>query len=247
MNKIEVKVLNPEVIETTKKMTALGARLTQHGHQIKNMNDLTYLYDKGATDQFINGLSNLPHPTLFKLSKINVAIVGASRRFLAQITRHQDGVKFVSASLQYSNYSGNADFVVPYHMLGNEEATTKYIESCKKQMDLYTELCDSCGHDEAGYAAPQGLRNILIISATPFEFKHIISQRICRRNTDETRYVMLKIWEQLYELSPEIFGNAGCFCINGNCQEGRFSCGSTITAKTPSEILEEDFSNLCRN
>ena len=45
---------------------------------------------------------------------ITVAIVGASRRFLAQITRHQNEVKFMSASLQYSNYTGQADFAVPF-------------------------------------------------------------------------------------------------------------------------------------
>ncbi len=48
---------------------------------------------------------------------ITVAIVGASRRFLAQITRHQNEVKFMSASLQYSNYTGQADFAVPYSIM----------------------------------------------------------------------------------------------------------------------------------
>ena len=38
--------------------------------------------------------------------------VGASRRFLAQITRHQNEVKFMSASLQYSNYAGHRQSLV---------------------------------------------------------------------------------------------------------------------------------------
>lgn len=58
-----------------------------------------------------------PHPTIQKFAVITVAIVGASRRFLAQITRHQNEVKFMSASLQYSNYTGQADFVVPYSIM----------------------------------------------------------------------------------------------------------------------------------
>lgn len=29
---------------------------------------------------------------------------------------------------------------------------------------------------------------------------NIISQRVCRRNTDETRIVLLKVWKELYEL-----------------------------------------------
>ena len=35
-------------------------------------------------------------------------------------------------------------------------------------MDCYEKLCaEGIGHDAAGYATPQGLRNVLVISATP--------------------------------------------------------------------------------
>ena len=73
-----------------------------------------------------------------------------------------------------------------------------YQVSCQSDMDCYQKLCAAgIGHDAAGYATPQGLRNVLIISATPFQWKHIIGQRVCRRNTDETRIVLLKIWQEL--------------------------------------------------
>ncbi len=49
----------------------------------------------------------------------------------------------------------------------------------------------------AGHATPQGLRNVLVISATRYQWKHIIGQRVYRRNTDETRIVLLKIWQEL--------------------------------------------------
>ena len=85
MKKIEVKILNPESIEQAEKLMVCAARLTQRGH-----------------------------PTIQKFGIINVVVVGASRRFLAQITRHQNEVKYMSASLQYSDYSGVEDFVIPY-------------------------------------------------------------------------------------------------------------------------------------
>ena len=60
-----------------------------------------------------------------------MAVVGASRRFLAQITRHQNEVKFMSASLQYSNYAGQADFAVPYEILNAPAAIRElYLKSC---------------------------------------------------------------------------------------------------------------------
>ena len=102
----------------------------------------------------------------------------------------------MSASLQYSNYTGQADFAVPYEVLAAPAAVRElYLKSCHEGMDCYEKLCaEGIGHDAAGYATPQGLRNVLMISATPYQWKHIIGQRVCRRNTDETRIVLLKIW-----------------------------------------------------
>ena len=240
MNNIEIKVLNPEVISDSKKMMVTAARLTQHGHNVHNMDDFIELFNQDYSDKTVKSLVNLPHPTIQKFGVVNVVIVGASRRFLAQITRHQNEVKFISASCQYSDYSHNADFVIPYELLDNEAGREQYLQSCKDSLAMYEEaICNKVDHDSAAYMLPQGLRNILIISATPFQWKHMIAQRTCRRNTSETRYVMLKIWSELFNIDP-IFFNGGPFCMQGNCKEGRMSCGLPMTG-TPDEILKADF------
>lgn len=102
-------------------------------------------------------------------------------------------------------------------------------------------------HDDAAYLMPQGLRNVLIISATPYQWKHMIAQRVCRRNSSETRYVMLKIWDELYRASKSLFSldQTGPFCMQGACKEGRMACGNPIcTGLKPSEILKADFPNI---
>jgi thymidylate synthase (FAD) len=110
----------------------------------------------------------------------------------------------------------------------------------------YNAFTAATNNDPAGYVAPQGLRNILIISATPFQIKHMISQRICRRNTTETRYVLLKIWEALYELSPNMFSikTSGADCMKGGCKEGKMCCGKVIPRIEPADILKQDYSLL---
>lgn len=243
MDKIEVKVLNPEEVQEARKMMAIGARLTQRGHEIKNMDDFMALYEKSASENLIKNLVALPHPTMQKLGVINVVVVGASRRFLAQITRHQNEVKFVSASLQYSDYSDNNGFCVPYEILEKGETAVKvYSAKCAEAMKEYAKFAQMSGHDAAGYLAPQGLRNILIISATPYQWIHMIRQRTCRRNTLETQYVMLRIWEQLYKLCPEWFIIAGPFCTRGKCEEGKMCCLRPMKEKAePIDILKEDF------
>lgn len=245
MNNIECILLRPEAIAEACKLMVAAARLTQGGHKIKNSADFMDLWNKPYSARTVKGMTELPHPTIQKFGLINMVIIGASRRFLAQITRHQNEVKFMSASLQYSDYSDDADFVVPYELLGRPAAKADYLESCKAAMEKYRALTrEGYSNDTAGYLAPQSLRNVLIISATPYQWKHMISQRTCRRNTDETRYVMLTAWRLLYSWGPVIFSpcTTGPECIKSRCLEGKFSCGaSLLPGMTPSQILETDF------
>ena len=61
MNKIEVEVLNPEVIQNCEKMMVCAARLTQGGHKIKNLDDFMELYNKSYKQDTAVTMSNLPH------------------------------------------------------------------------------------------------------------------------------------------------------------------------------------------
>lgn len=243
MDKIKVQVLNPEVVKDAEQMMVFCARLTQRGHGIHNMDDLLELKNKPYKPETVSGMCHLPHPTIQKFGVINVAVVGASRRFLAQITRHQNEVKFMSASLQYSDYTGAAEFCVPIGIIRKGEgAVNHYNDVCRNSMEEY-EWFIKCGadNDAAGYMAPQGLRNVLIISATPYQWKHMISQRTCRRNTDETQYVMLQIWRELEKLSG-MFEDCGAPCTRSKCPEGKMTCGRPVPGGVgPEEILGLDF------
>lgn len=249
MNNIETLVLNPSAIAEAESMMVCAARLTQRGHKIKSVQDFMELYQQDYSEKTVQAMASLPHPTIQKFAAINVVVVGASRRFLAQITRHQYEVKFMSASLQYSDYSDESDFVVPYELL-DSQMRFSYLSQCQEAMRKYKLLVEyGADNDSAGYLAPQGLRNVLIISATPYQWKHMISQRICRRNTPETRYVMLRIWEELYELAPALFSRAttGPYCMRGPCLEGKMTCKSPLWPEaTPKEIIETDFPLLVK-
>lgn len=246
MKQIEIRILNPEAIGEAEKMMAFTARLTQRGHKIQNMDDLMDLFEKPAN--LTKALSSLPHPTIQKFGTINVAVVGASRRFLAQITRHQNEVKFMSASLQYSDYSDRNSFCIPYEILERgQDSIDAYMMECQQAMREYQYFAKFAGNDAAGYLAPQGLRNVLIISATPFQWIHMISQRSCRRNTKETQYVMLRIWEQLHNICPDWFSACGPFCTRGKCEEGKLCCMKPMgKGAEPTDILKEDFPLLMK-
>lgn len=230
MNKIEVAVIDTS--GNAGEMMAFLARLTQRGHNIKCMADLLELKEQSFSKALIGAMADLPHGTIKRFCPITIAIVGASRRFLAQARTHQVGVNYVSASLQYSDYSGEADFVVPYALmeadkkLENEKhlylPTNYYLKSCKLSMRVYEELAEATDNDTAGYAAPQGLRNILIMQGNHQSWDYFIRTRGCNRNTPETQYVTMLIWEALLktEFGEEFFGKAGADCMPGACREG---------------------------
>lgn len=259
MNKIEVAVLQ-ESSGSPGGMMVFLARLTQRGHTIKDMGDLTALYNKACDvedsedaankrSKLLQRISGLPHGTITRFSPITVAIVGASRRFLAQARTHQVGMTYVSASLQYSDYSGQADFVVPYELIGPEpgvaEGRRVYLKSCERCMNNYKWLINEIGvsNDTAGYATPQGLRNILIMQGNNESWAHFIRMRSCNRNTVETQYVALRIWEALLATTDgaDLFTHLGPDCVSGSCREGSFSCGAPLGKVGPTEIIKQKF------
>lgn len=259
MKNIQVSVIN-EAHSCPGGMMMFLAKLTQRGHQIKNMDDLKQLYDDSmGQHKTAKHVVKLPHGTIKRFAPITIAIVGASRRFLAQARTHHVGIDFVSASLQYSDYSGDAQFVIPYelteidHSIGHAKwipGTTSafyeqaYLDSCVESMRKYKALVNAgIDNDTAGYLAPQGLRNILIVQGNHDAWMNFIRLRACHRNTKETQYVTLKIWEALLETEDgeEMFAWAGPDCMHGKCREGKMSCGDPIFNEGPTAIINEYF------
>lgn len=260
MNKIEVSVIDYHNDPAT--MMMFLAKLTQRGHKISCMDDLKDLICKSEqpNKETVAQVAALPHGSIKRFTPITVAVVGASRRFLAQARTHQVGFNYVSASLQYSDYSGKAQFVVPYNLLKAEAEGKKgivdlYLKSCEDSMNNYSIIAKEVDNDTAGYAAPQGLRNILIMQANHQAWSYFISLRGCNRNTVETQYVTLRIWEELLNTpyGKEMLGMAGPNCLYGPCREGKFACGNplgwidpTTSDNVPRRIIEEHWPLLCK-
>ena len=242
MRQIEIQILNEtEIIDAERAMLA-AARLTQRGHKIRCMEDFLKLYDKDIDPDLVADLCKLPHVTLQKFGVINVMVIGLSRRALAQLTRHQNEVKFMAGSLQYSNYAERQNYVIPPGLDEDSEATMEILYDCASR--AYDHLIAlGCSPDQAGYVMPQGFRTSLLISATPYQWKHMIGQRVCRRNTPEVRYIMLKIWQEFAALAPELFESTGPSCYWGcGCEEGKLCCGRAFTARSLEleELLNEN-------
>ena len=234
MNKIQVAVLH-ESDGNPAGMTMFLAKLTQRGHGIKNMEYLITLYNKSkgiVQYRDIKELMKMPHGTIKRFSPITIALVGTSRRFLAQARTHQVGITYVSASLQYSDWSGAADFVVPYEVInrGGIEVES-YLTKCQDDLACYENMIkNGYTNDTAGYVMNQAMRNILIIQGNQQSWEYFIRMRACNRNTVETQYTTMLIWKALLDSiqGEDIFAWTGPDCLWGTCREGKMSCGKPI-------------------
>lgn len=245
MNNIQVRILaeTPDALGTQ----LFLARLTQRGHKIKSAEDLVDLHQKSIEEapvkrSLMRDISELPHGTIKRFTPVTVAIVGASRRFLAQARTHQVGMNYVSASLQYSDYSGTGEFVVPYPIIERDyqserdgeppRATGYYLDSCRRSLEAYNMIASDIDNDSAGYAMPQGLRNILIMQGNAEAWQHFIRLRACNRNTPETQYVALRIWEALQKFTADgeiVYNKYSCcppcpYSTGVRCPEGKMAC-----------------------
>ena len=226
-----------------------AARLTQQGHKIASMDDLMELYEKiiqRSDSSSYGGASPSYHP---EICGDHGSHCRRQQAFSGADHPPPERSKIYECIAAVQQLYGTGGFRCPYSIMTAPAVVRElYLKSCNESMKCYEALCTAgSGHDAAGYATPQGLRNVLLISATPYQWKHIISQRVCRRNTDETRIVLLKVWKELYELSPTLFAPSltGPFCQMDRCLEGKMTCGRKLQANmTPEDILEKDYPAL---
>lgn len=210
-----------EVTRAANKYDSPG-KLLEHVHNNKWNNDK------------VNEMLKLPHSKISRFTDFTFIITGSSRRFLAQLMTHHVGISVMSGSLQYSDHSKRHledMFTVPNALLENENESLidEYLntqEACFKQYESMT--AQGIDNDTAGYTMPQSLRNVLLVKVNLEELKFIANQRLCKRNTDETRYVVAKMIQAVVKLvgiDDSLFVPS---CVKGPCPEGKYCCGQPV-------------------
>lgn len=225
MDRIKVKILE----HNCNGMPRFLAQMTQHGHEIKDMNDITDLYDKNINEVPSKELMSLPHTTLQRMNYITIAITGLSTKAVSQLRTHAKRLTFLSTSTQYSSFEGRENnFVYPTF---KDDVYWKIQEAYIKINKIYKELiADGVDKDIASYILPQALRKTLIISGNIDDWNYVLKTRLCNRNTKEVQKIALMIYLAIKkECGEEYLQHALPECIKGMyanecCKEGKFCC-----------------------
>lgn len=246
MDKIKVELLDytslNKIVQIACLVTRGANKFSTPEELIKNINDNPWSQKK------INDTLKLPHSKIARFTDFTYLITGSSRRFLAQLTTHHTGISIMSGSLQYSDHSKQHledMFCVPYEILATGKSE-RFSRSQSEIMDFYNKNIEyGYNRDTAGYTAPQSLRNIVLVKVNLEELRYIGNQRLCKRNTDETSYVFGLMIEQAIAatgLPDKMFMPS---CYNGECKEGKYSCGKPIICDTITDYLNDRF-NIIR-
>lgn len=177
----------------------------------------------GRADGLIKFLYTADHRSPLEHASMSLHLLGVSRAFMAQITRHRLA-SYTCSSQHYQDYS---DYPVaplycePYPKdmrLSIEEAVRTYSSSVQKGMPK----------DCARMVLPEGMTVNMLITANAREWAEIAHQRLCKRNTYETLAIARAIKEKLDAWFPELFTLVGPECFEGGCKQGPMSCGEPV-------------------
>ena len=232
MKKIDVKLISSDNLNL---LTQVACEVTRGANKFSSVSELLKaINDNPWSNEKILDILSLPHSKIARFTDFTFLITGASRRFLAQLTTHHVGISIMSGSLQYSDHSKRHlkdMFVVPYELL-DTEFEAGYLDEQARAMEAYNAIAEVASNDTAGYTAPHSLRNVLLVKVNLEELKFIANQRLCKRNTDETRYIIaLMVRLVCEELGlPDAWFFPSCYQI-GKCKEGRYACGKPILDK----------------
>jgi thymidylate synthase (FAD) len=175
--------------------------------------------DKNRFAKAIGSVLDMGHTSVFEHVQYSFTILGASRSFLAQVTRHRVG-SFTSGSQHYQKYSGyepvvsNAKFA---------ERTKAFFEEAVFLYDGM--LAEGWSREEARQVLPNAMANNLLWSVNARSLINFFSLRLCYRNVLEMRVVAEQMHNLVVGHFPELFAFVGPQCFNGACRQGKMACG----------------------
>jgi len=213
-----------------------------------------------SVDKFLNMLINIGHESPLEHVSFTFAVEGISRACSHQIVRH----RIASYSQQSQRYVklDQFEYIIPQEINEIEEARELFIDSMKKDQEVYDKLvnilfekhynnlikygknekeakrqAEKKAIEDARYVFPNACETKMVLTMNTRSLYNFLDHRCCERAQWEIRDLAIEMLRQLKEVAPILFKNSGPNCVKGACPEGNMACGSVIQVR-------EKFKNL---
>ena len=177
------------------------------------------------------------HESVLEHVSFTFKISGISRACSHQLVRH----RLASYSQQSQRYvpEHSFEYLTPKTVIKNSYANEQYTWAMKVIQKVYDDLI---GHgvpkEDARYVLPNACTTSLVVTMNARELRHFFGLRCCNRAQWEIRDMANLMLAECKKVAPELFIDAGPYCISrGFCTESR-SCGRYPTLKSIKGIIE---------
>lgn len=227
------------------KIIAAAARLcysdTSAANLMEGMND-------EKAQSFVEMLSAMGHESPIEHITFTFGIEGVSRTLLAQITRH----RIASFSVQSQRYvrQDNFQYITPPAIADNPEASGIYVKAMENAVRDYNRIssileekyyqefinqgisekkarssAEKKAIEDARFVLPNSCETKIMVTMNARSLLNFFKLRCCNRAQWEIRELACEMLRLCSQVAPSVFRNAGASCCNGNCPEGKMSCG----------------------
>lgn len=222
--------------------------------------------DGDKTNNFIKMLSDIGHESPVEHVVFTFGIEGVSRTLLAQITRH----RIASFSVQSQRYvkKNNFIYVIPPAIEDDDNIKKMFTDSMDKSFESYNKIADALeakyydefielGHNEktahskaekkaiedARFVLPNACETKMVMTMNARSLKNFFRLRCCNRAQWEIRNLAIEMYKLCINVAPTLFSNDGPACCNGNCPEGKMTCGKVSEVRKQFEEIREKAKN----
>jgi len=189
--------------------------------------------DREDQSGFIEKLTEMKHLSPLEHITFTFGVEGISRACSHQLVRHrlasysQQSQRYVG---QQSSKTGGFGFIIPpsIEKAGQKQWFIEKMNTIQKWYDELVEILGDSGESafqDARFLLPNATETRIIITMNARELLHFFRVRCCNRAQWEIRALAIEMLQLARNVSWHIFKNAGPGCVNGNCPEGKMSCG----------------------
>lgn len=204
--------------------------------------------DEDNISSFLNMLIDMGHESPIEHVSFTFAVEGVSRTLSHQLVRH----RLASFSQQSQRYVklDQFEYIIPPAIENNEKAKELFLKAMEDDQKAYDEIvknlfdgyfkeniangmtekkakrdAEKRAIEDARYVFPNACETKVVFTMNARTLLNFFRLRCCNRAQWEIREMAILMLEQLKEVYPVLFKNAGPSCVVGPCPEGNMTCG----------------------
>lgn len=217
---MEVSLLSYPNVDPVKICATAAHMCTNSDENHKLPKDFTLV----EADKLVRRVLKMGHESIAEHVNLTFKISGISRACSHQLVRYRHA-SFAQQSQRY--VEGVPRVVMPESISEVQPAWDEFHAALDHIDDVYNNLVNKYGipPEDARYLLPNAANTSLIFTVNARELRHIARQRLCKRAQWEIRDLVRAMVDQVNEVAPVLLEDIGPACFNGDCPEGKLSCG----------------------